>query len=77
MKDGIKAWVMSQMDSMALPGYFFWTWKVGNSSITGKVEAPFWSYKLGLDNGMCSCVLYYRICIPEYPFAFVARLDTT
>ena len=54
MKDGIKVWVMSQMDSMALPGYFFWTWKVGNSSITGKVEAPFWSYKLGLDNGMCS-----------------------
>ncbi|KAI0709645.1 glycoside hydrolase superfamily [Cerioporus squamosus] len=51
MKDGIKAFVMSQMDSMALPGYFFWTWKVGNSSVTGKVEAPFWSYKLGLDNG--------------------------
>ncbi|RDX49667.1 glycoside hydrolase [Lentinus brumalis] len=51
MKDGIKAFVMSQMDSMVLPGYFFWTWKVGNSSVTGKVEAPFWSYKLGLDNG--------------------------
>nr|VWP01326.1 Protein kinase domain-containing protein [Ganoderma boninense] len=51
MKTGIKNFVMSQMDSMALPGYFFWTWKIGNSSITGKVEAPFWSYKLGLDNG--------------------------
>lgn len=25
--------------------------QVGNSSVTGKVEAPFWSYKLGLDNG--------------------------
>src|ERR1700761_7450859 len=31
--------------------WFFWTWKVGNSSISGTVEAPAWSYKLGLDNG--------------------------
>ena len=51
MKSAIKNFIMSQMDSMALPGYFFWTWKIGNSSVTGKVEAPFWSYKLGLDNG--------------------------
>ncbi|RPD58867.1 glycoside hydrolase [Lentinus tigrinus ALCF2SS1-7] len=50
-KDGVETFVMSQMDSMALPGYFYWTWKIGNSSVTGKVEAPFWSYKLGLDNG--------------------------
>ena len=74
-KEGLLNFALASMD--ALGDYFFWTWKVGNSSITGKVEAPFWSYKLGLDNGMCSCVLYYRICIPEYPFAFVARLDTT
>ncbi|RPD62162.1 glycoside hydrolase [Lentinus tigrinus ALCF2SS1-7] len=51
MKTGIKNFVMSQMDGMGLPGYFFWTWKVGNSSVTGRVEAPLWSYKLGLDNG--------------------------
>ncbi|KAI1792509.1 glycoside hydrolase [Ganoderma leucocontextum] len=51
MKTGIKNFIMAQMDAMALPGYFFWTWKVGNSSVSGKVEAPFWSYKLGLDNG--------------------------
>lgn len=51
MKTAIKNFVMSQMDSMALPGWFLWTWKIGNSSVTGKVEAPFWSYKLGLDNG--------------------------
>ena len=51
MKTGIKNFIMSQMDGMALPGYFYWTWKVGNSSITGKVEAPFWSYQLGLQNG--------------------------
>ena len=31
--------------------YFFWTWKIGNSSVTGTVQAPAWSYKLGLDNG--------------------------
>ena len=34
-----------------LQNYFFWTWKIGNSSTTGKVEAPFWSYKLGLEQG--------------------------
>ncbi|KAI0751685.1 glycoside hydrolase superfamily [Daedaleopsis nitida] len=51
MKTGIKNFVMSQMDGMALPGYFFWTWKIGNSSVSGKVEAPFWSYQLGLENG--------------------------
>jgi len=26
----------------------FWTWKVGKSSITGKVPNPLWSYQLGL-----------------------------
>lgn len=31
--------------------YFFWTWKIGNSSTSGKVEAPAWSYQLGLQNG--------------------------
>ncbi|KAI0666164.1 glycoside hydrolase [Trametes maxima] len=51
MKTGIKNFVMSQMDGMHLPGYFFWTWKIGNSSVTGKVEAPLWSYQLGLENG--------------------------
>ena len=59
---------MSQMDSMALPGYFFWTWKVGNSSITGKVEAPFWSYKLGLDNGTCSFAVVLEM-MSKYPAA--------
>ena len=31
--------------------WFFWTWKIGNSSVTGKVESPLWSYQLGLDQG--------------------------
>ena len=31
--------------------WFFWTWKIGNSTATGKVEAPFWSYSLALQQG--------------------------
>jgi glucan 1,3-beta-glucosidase len=30
---------------------FLWTWKNGESSSTGKVEAPFWSYKLAIQEG--------------------------
>ncbi|KAK7449688.1 hypothetical protein VKT23_013161 [Stygiomarasmius scandens] len=48
-KDGMKTLALASMD--ALQNYFFWTWKIGNSSVTGKVEAPHWSYKLGLENG--------------------------
>ncbi|KAI3602122.1 glycoside hydrolase family 5 protein [Moniliophthora roreri] len=48
-KEGIKQFAMASMD--ALHNYFFWTWKIGNSSVSGKVETPAWSYKLGLDNG--------------------------
>ena len=31
--------------------YFFWTWKIGNSLVSGKVETPAWSYQLGLKEG--------------------------
>jgi glucan 1,3-beta-glucosidase len=31
--------------------YFFWTWKIGNSTASGKVESPAWSYQLGLEQG--------------------------
>ncbi|KAF7981414.1 hypothetical protein HWV62_33395 [Athelia sp. TMB] len=34
----------------AAQDYFFSTWKVGNST-AGKVEAPLWSYQLGLEYG--------------------------
>lgn len=40
---------MASMD--ALQNYFFWTWKIGNSSVSGTVETPHWSYQLGLENG--------------------------
>lgn len=48
-KNDIKNFALASMD--ALQNYFFWTWKIGNSSVTGKVESPAWSYQLGLENG--------------------------
>ncbi|KAJ7090300.1 exo-beta-1,3-glucanase [Mycena belliarum] len=46
-----KAYMTFALASMdALQNFFFWTWKVGNST-AGKVEAPHWSYQLGLENG--------------------------
>ncbi|KAI0825018.1 glycoside hydrolase [Trametes gibbosa] len=35
----------------ALQNWFFWTWKVGNSSISGRPESPAWSYQLGIQEG--------------------------
>ncbi|KIM55421.1 glycoside hydrolase family 5 protein [Scleroderma citrinum Foug A] len=48
MKAGLQEFAMASMD--ALQNWFFWTWKVGNST-SGYVEAPLWSYKLGLELG--------------------------
>ncbi|TDL22966.1 glycoside hydrolase [Rickenella mellea] len=48
-KDDLKTFAMASMD--ALQNWFFWTWKVGNSSTTNSVQSPLWSYKLGLENG--------------------------
>lgn len=48
-KDGIKLFATASMD--ALTHWFFWTWKIGPSLASGKVEAPFWSYSLGLQEG--------------------------
>ncbi|ESK94242.1 glycoside hydrolase family 5 protein [Moniliophthora roreri MCA 2997] len=48
-KKEIKDFAMASMDG--LQNYFFWTWKIGNSTDTGKVESPAWSYQLGLENG--------------------------
>ncbi|KAF9645167.1 glycoside hydrolase family 5 protein [Thelephora ganbajun] len=47
-KDGLLSSALASMDALETP--FFWTWKIGNT-LNGKVEAPLWSYKLGLDNG--------------------------
>ncbi|CAE6415024.1 unnamed protein product [Rhizoctonia solani] len=45
----VREFNMASMD--ALQNWFFWTWHIGNSSLTNKIEAPFWSYKLGLAEG--------------------------
>jgi len=49
LKAGIKQFALASMD--ALQNYFFWTWKIGNSSVSGQVESPAWSYQLGINNG--------------------------
>jgi len=48
-KRDIKNFALASMD--ALQNYFFWNWKIGNSTITNRVNAPDWSYQLGLQNG--------------------------
>ncbi|KAJ2927476.1 hypothetical protein H1R20_g9614, partial [Candolleomyces eurysporus] len=48
MKAGLQNWIMASFD--AFGDFFFWTWKIGPSQ-AGRVQAPLWSYKLGLDNG--------------------------
>ncbi|KAI0273720.1 glycoside hydrolase superfamily [Gloeopeniophorella convolvens] len=49
MKSSIEKFALSSMD--ALQNWFFWTWKIGNSTTSGTVESPAWSYQLGLQNG--------------------------
>ncbi|KIM27166.1 glycoside hydrolase family 5 protein [Serendipita vermifera MAFF 305830] len=48
-KAGLRDLSASTMD--ALGDWFFWTWRIGESLATGKVEAPFWSYKLAIQEG--------------------------
>lgn len=48
-KEALRQFSMSTMD--ALQNWFFWTWRIGESLETGKVETPFWSYKLALQEG--------------------------
>ncbi|KAF9265121.1 glycoside hydrolase [Marasmius fiardii PR-910] len=48
-KARLKTFALASMDG--LQNYFFWTWKIGASLKSGKVESPAWSYQLGLENG--------------------------
>ncbi|KIM22994.1 glycoside hydrolase family 5 protein, partial [Serendipita vermifera MAFF 305830] len=48
-KDSLKTFALATMD--ALQNWFFWTWKIGPSAVDNMVRAPFWSYKLGLEQG--------------------------
>ena len=49
VKEGLLNFALAGMD--ALGDWFFWTWKIGNSTTTNSVQAPLWSYQLGLENG--------------------------
>ncbi|KAG8945354.1 hypothetical protein FRC04_000889 [Tulasnella sp. 424] len=48
-KDDFNSFALRNFD--ALQHWFFWTWKIGASSVTGKIENPMWSYQLGLQEG--------------------------
>lgn len=48
VKDALKNTYLAGVDS--LQSNFFWTWKIGSTS-TYENPAPFWSYKLGLQQG--------------------------
>ncbi|KAG5641224.1 hypothetical protein DXG03_005699 [Asterophora parasitica] len=47
-KAGLLQFALASMD--ALGDFYFWTWKIGNST-AGIVQSPLWSYQLGLRNG--------------------------
>lgn len=48
VKAGLKNFALASMDALVYP--FFWTWKI-NPTASGDIEAPLWSYQLGLQNG--------------------------
>jgi len=45
----LKQVTLASMD--ALQNFFFWTWKIGNSTSLGTSSCPMWHYKLGLQQG--------------------------
>lgn len=48
-KKGLKDYNMATMD--ALQNWFFWTWRIGNSTEMQYPTSPMWNYKLGVENG--------------------------
>lgn len=48
-KASMKQFALQSMS--ALQNWFFWTWKIGNSTVTGIPTSPAWSYQLGLQEG--------------------------
>lgn len=48
-KDGLRSVVLAEMD--ALGDFFFWTWRIGNSTGSIPEPNPFWHYRLGLREG--------------------------
>ncbi|WWC91478.1 uncharacterized protein L201_006424 [Kwoniella dendrophila CBS 6074] len=48
-KQGVMSYAMANMD--ALQNWFFWTWKIGNSTVKGYPTSPQWHYRLGWEQG--------------------------
>jgi len=46
---GIAGYALANMD--ALQNWFFWTWRIGNSTEAGYPTSPMWHYRLGLQEG--------------------------
>ncbi|KAK4689910.1 glucan 1,3-beta-glucosidase, partial [Tremellales sp. Uapishka_1] len=51
--DTMKAYVMEYSEATmdSLQNWFFWTWRIGNSTTLGYASSPFWHYQLGLEQG--------------------------
>ncbi|KAJ2917012.1 hypothetical protein MD484_g3422, partial [Candolleomyces efflorescens] len=47
--NGLKQVTLASMD--ALQNFFFWTWRIGNSTTLGTSSSPMWHYQLGLERG--------------------------
>ncbi|KAJ6630753.1 glycoside hydrolase family 5 protein [Mycena sp. CBHHK59/15] len=45
----LKQVTLATMD--ALQNFFFWTWKIGNSTVLNTSSSPMWHYQLGLEKG--------------------------
>ncbi|KAH9480680.1 putative glucan 1,3-beta-glucosidase D [Psilocybe cubensis] len=45
----LKNVALASMD--ALQNFFYWTWKIGNSTALGTSSSPMWHYQLGLQQG--------------------------
>ena len=61
-KDNMLTLVSASMD--ALQNFFFWTWKIGNSTGPIPEPNPFWHYRLGLREGW----------VPKGEFAFATNV---
>jgi hypothetical protein len=48
-KNNLLRYTSAQMD--AIQNWFFWTWRIGNSTELGYPPSPMWHYQLGLQQG--------------------------
>lgn len=75
---GIKNVALASMD--ALQNYFFWTWKIGNSTQLGTSSCPMWHYKLGMQQGWIprgKFMVLFQIITPPISFRIVDPREAT